>query len=353
MTQFARPAIPALSMMPDLEQVREQARQQRAQLMDRLIGQHRLTVPPGLVEKRKRQRLTTPLIRFLDLIDLPRNSVANMIFGDASIGQKAGGIGFTAAAGAAFGAFGGPVGALIGAGVGAGIGLLGIGAGEAFVGDELQRQITLSSERRGMFAAPVIFGSDILKAMGVENRVVRAVLGFAGDLVMDPLMYVSGGGNVVKWTAQNGTRLMVAKPAKFLLDDIGEHVARTGSYEGLSKAHQAIIPLFEDTVEITGAMRAMAPKVARKRIGAILRGEVTEALFREGRQGELAQEFFRRYAASSARQFTIPFAGFLAEDSAGHPDRAAGQTGRVQEGPHGVARRVRREPDAPTRQPRV
>ena len=109
--------------------------------------------------------------------------------------------------------------------LGAGIGAIGQVLGEVFVGDEKQRQISLAAERRGAYSQPVIWGSDILRAMGVENRVVRAVTGFVGDIMLDPLTYLSGGGNVVRLTATNNaeyptTQRPVRRPSESTDDSI-------------------------------------------------------------------------------------------------------------------------------------
>ena len=44
---------------------------------------------------------------------------------------------------------------------------------------------------KGTFGLPRVFMSDVLKKLGVENKVVRGVAGFVGDVAIDPLTYYS------------------------------------------------------------------------------------------------------------------------------------------------------------------
>ena len=47
--------------------------------------------------------------------------------------------------------------------------------------------------KRATFGLKRIFMGDVLKHMGVENKVARGILGFVGDVAIDPLTYVPGG----------------------------------------------------------------------------------------------------------------------------------------------------------------
>ncbi len=46
-----------------------------------------------------------------------------------------------------------------------------------------------AGKQKATLGIPRVFVSDILEHLGVENRVVRAVAGFAGDIAIDPLTY--------------------------------------------------------------------------------------------------------------------------------------------------------------------
>lgn len=52
--------------------------------------------------------------------------------------------------------------------------------------------------------------SDVLESMGVENRVVRGVVGFVGDVLFDPLTY-AGGAGFIKAVAQGGKEIALVK----------------------------------------------------------------------------------------------------------------------------------------------
>jgi len=79
-----------------------------------------------------------PVTRFLDLLDVPRNFIASRILAPS-----------------------------------------------------IRKKKELEGET-GTFGEGKVYVSDILENMGVENRVVRGVAGFLGDLAIDPLTYVGG-----------------------------------------------------------------------------------------------------------------------------------------------------------------
>lgn len=131
--------------------------------VDDLIRQNRARTPKAATEARKVPRSSiaelnemdmdeirdryvahgfdgrSPTTKVLDLIDLPRNVVANVLFN---------------ATGA----------------------------------------VEPSKVRRGALGLPSISTSDALTSMGVKNRVVRGVIGFAGDVALDPLTYIGPAG---------------------------------------------------------------------------------------------------------------------------------------------------------------
>lgn len=133
-----------------------------AEEVDSLIRANRAATPKAAIEARKVPRATiselndldideirdryksngyddrTPITRVLDLIDLPRNVVANLLFRPAGVETK---------------------------------GL-----------------------RRGALGLPSVSTSDALKQLGVSNKIVRGVVGFAGDVLLDPLTYLGPAG---------------------------------------------------------------------------------------------------------------------------------------------------------------
>lgn len=50
-----------------------------------------------------------------------------------------------------------------------------------------------------------VYGSDVLEAAGVNNRVVKAIGGFAFDLLTDPLTYVGPAGMGLRVASKAGT----------------------------------------------------------------------------------------------------------------------------------------------------
>jgi hypothetical protein len=68
---------------------------------------------------------------------------------------------------------------------------------------ELQRKAKEAGET-GALGIGRVSVSDMLGAAGVENRVVRGVLGFAGDVALDPLTYIGPAGWGVRATATAG-----------------------------------------------------------------------------------------------------------------------------------------------------
>jgi hypothetical protein len=230
MTQFGVPAdalqvaTRTLGPPPSALQTVQTVQKQNAQIIDGVIENLRASgINTEHLEQRRRPRLTIAqinslsknalqqglrpfdveddrpaIMRFLDVVDLPRNMVANFAWGEPSAEQTLASIGGTAAVGAGIGAFGGPAGAAAGAAIGGGIALGGAVAGSliGLTATDEERAALVAESRKGTFGAPVIYASDVMKQMGVEDPVVRGVVGFVGDVLLDPLTYLSGGGNV-------------------------------------------------------------------------------------------------------------------------------------------------------------
>jgi len=135
----------------------------RRLMVDSLVAETRAKAPPGVQDLRAVPRMSVeelndsdidalrsrfrttkldqrgPVTKFLDLLDLPRNTLANVI-------------------------------------------APGIARRKRESGDT------------GTFGMGTVRFSDILDDLGVENRVIRGVVGFVGDVAMDPLTYAGGAG---------------------------------------------------------------------------------------------------------------------------------------------------------------
>lgn len=229
-------ALPSFSM-PSTALPGEPGTPERAAHIDGLVAVNRSKTSMHAIDQRNRPRLSiselndmdtdelksrflntgpedtrTPVQKILDIIDLPRNTNANILFGHPTTSGILGSYLTAAGEGAAVGgAIGGGAGlftggalslpaAGIGALAGAAAGTLGTaatqiisGLGRAFGTGSAADDITNAKES-GALGQPRIFTSDALKQMGVNNRVASALLGFVGDVAMDPLTYAGGEG---------------------------------------------------------------------------------------------------------------------------------------------------------------
>lgn len=61
------------------------------------------------------------------------------------------------------------------------------------------------------FGLGAVHFSDVLDEMGVHNRIVKGILGFAGDLVTDPLLYLGGIGGVARLAGQGGKSVSLVR----------------------------------------------------------------------------------------------------------------------------------------------
>ena len=114
----------------------------------------------------------TPLIKFLDLIDMPRNTVAGLL------------------------------------------------------APSLRRKAEAEGET-GTFGMGKVYGSDVLKSLGVDNRIARGVLGFALDVAFDPLTYV-GAAPVTKMANASGQAARISRTGMRALRG-GIEAAATGA----------------------------------------------------------------------------------------------------------------------------
>lgn len=397
-----------------LDRAYRNALELRRQVVDDQVAENRFASPQPRQSERRMERVTvrdinrlsdehlqqtlrpwdasddrSPIIRLLDRIDLPRNAIANIAFGEPSMSQFLGGAAMTAGvfggigaigsglkAGAAAGVVGGPIGMATGALIGAatGLGIYGLGS---FVASAVRGQIPesvrreiIANSRRADFGTPSIFFSDALERLGVENRVVRVVGGFMGDVFMDPLTYISGGGNVITRQASNGMRFTLSAPGARLYDDLARQVAQTGQIPTsgplaeMGDFFRTSIKIGDQVYDIGGeasklARMSEALAAARNRGDQQalrrLTGEFITAARREvvdvaqvsplmgpveAFRGQIARDFLRRFAAKSDHQFTFPLTGFLANRSRVALD---GRTFDIPIGRFGETSRIRRQ----------
>lgn len=211
---------------------------QRAEHIDGIIKTNRDKTPQTDLDKRTKPRLSiaetnqmdgdefvdrflktgplddrTPVQKVLDAIDLPRNTNANILFGHPTasgiatsvgaggvIGGIIGGIGGAVTGGLASGGPGALPGAIAGAQWGAATGAALTGGSHVVAGlagsmvDKDSRDAITKNKETSALGQPGIHVSDALKQLGVNNRIINSVVGFAGDVLMDPLTYAGGEG---------------------------------------------------------------------------------------------------------------------------------------------------------------
>ena len=304
MTAFDFPALDFPTNPPAAQFIQEGAfnaflpppptqQQQWAFQTDQLIQEERRKIPESvriaILEKRNTPRLTirqlnqmsenairggldpqnefdtrTPIVRVLDLVDLPRNTISNIAFGDPSFGglfgSLAGTAGLFAGAGAIVG--GGLPGALLGAIAGAAVFLVGAGiAGitRAFGGDQILEQ-NLDSLEHGAYGQPKIWASDILERLGFENKVIRAVVGFAGDVLLDPLTYLAGA-SAFKVLGTKGIKVAFRKSSRKVLADAVKEASLTSS--GLLRVGHPLESLFKKIEEKVTSSASYLPMLMK------------------------------------------------------------------------------------------
>ncbi len=396
MTQFAGSLLPPPGAVPLAAQLLQAdelrlnpppltEQQQRAQFVDFQIAQNRANIPESvrqiIAEKRQRTRLTirdiqglsentmrdamrpahdtdfrSPIVRVLDLIDLPRNSIANIAFGDPNALGLLGGLAETSALFAGFGAIVGQLpGAAVGAAAGAAIFLVGTalaGIARAFGGDEPLAQ-RLDLLERGAFGQPKLFASDVLEQLGVENKVVRAIVGFGGDVLLDPLTYIGGGGATIRLSSVaggGGVSLFLRSPARRVLEPLTKEALgagpRVGQAVGIShplavlfERSEAFGNFFGDSTNGVNRLGELL-KSSRENFAARNAGIMSSATFRQNQKvltnqmlqeiaffagtdlrgrpsldllkQRAAQEFVREFSQKSALNISFPFAGMIA-----------------------------------------
>lgn len=302
----------------------------RAAKTDRVIAAGRAATPDSAVDQRERPRLSiselnqmdanelreryldtppdderTPFQKVMDIVDLGRNTNANIAYGHPTVSGVVGayprGAGVGAIAGGIIGGLVGGVGGVI-AGLPTGpgaiaTGLAGAGAGAAegaaiggagglvttaatqaahgIIGlgvSKEQRDAITAGKEEATAGQPRIFTSDALNQLGVNNRIVNAVVGFGGDLVSDPDMWVGGSG----WGAHAGELAIGPTARKTIQTSIKE--ASVGGVDAVKD--EATRNLIREV-----AKRSPEMPLDAVNLGKALQGDVNKGVFPRVMQG--------------------------------------------------------------------
>lgn len=146
---------------------------------------------------------------------------------------------------------------------------------------------------------PKVYGSDMLRAMGIENRVVNAIGGFAVDIFTDPLSYIGGPAGGLKTAGSRGLIEATTTGRRTLNSAI--NAVRKGGAVSNSYARQMI----DDTLAHGVAAKELDVAADAATKATYLRdtlfgtsGKVSNAAERVGlgrstRGGALANDFYR------------------------------------------------------------
>lgn len=134
----------------------------------------------------------SPITKVLDLIDLPRNVMGNLIFRGTGVVDSKG----------------------------------------------------LRSSALGL---PEVKTSDALKSLGVENRIVRGIAGFVGDVALDPLTYLGPAGWGLEVMDNAGRAVRIGK------------AGAKGLKSGIKEVSRGGVPSHQPTRELFDALLANAP----------------------------------------------------------------------------------------------
>jgi len=222
----------------------------------------------------------TPFVRFLDMVDLPRNAVANAI--------------------------------------------------ASFTAPQLQE----TTDRAAAGLARINF-SDFLREIGVENRVVRGAVGFVGDVALDPLTYLGGAGVGLQVASRGGSVARVGLT--------GARQLRRG-IRATSRGRQTVNPVVRQLIEGVGVNAARVQRaqraglsqdqiqtiISRRVLGRPTSGRGLRDLGRGGtaRTGALSEALDTAVASSRRQERRLEAAKqFLSEFAVGSGRRGIGPEG--------------------------
>ncbi|MDD4890537.1 MAG: hypothetical protein PHU85_11485 [Phycisphaerae bacterium] len=146
-----------------------------------------------------------------------------------------------------------------------------------------------------------VYFSDLLKGMGLGEGPVQSIVGFAGDILLDPLTYASLGGTT-------GTRIATHLPRI-----VGQGA---GMVKAAAQTGQAAAPLAKALAtrralpEIFARLaRQRGPEAARKLLASKGGGMLTQRLARQATRGTTeALEFIRQFGQKGRPMLRAPFA---------------------------------------------
>lgn len=143
-------------------------------------------------------------------------------------------------------------------------------------------------KERGALGLKRVYMSDVLKKAGVQNRAVRGVLGFVGDLAIDPLMYISAGALTGRKVA--GFVPRVLKPGQRAV----KAAAKTGRAPSLLR-------------EALGGQRTLRAIQAVKAKPGRLYNIMARNALRSDAIGDAARAWFQQHGLRGRALFRVPF----------------------------------------------
>lgn len=237
--------VTTLDTSPLAPSARPETPDQVRERLDGFARRSRLRTPPEITEQRAVPRSTIaemnamdvdtirdrflhsrrddrgPVTRFLDMLDLPRSLVANALFPGAA------------------------------------------------------REAALRHET-GAFGLPRVMFSDALKQMGVENRIVRGVVGFVGDVALDPLTYLGPAGFGLKVATGAGRTAEIGLRGRRELLGAINAVRKTGRLGEMAEETSGLLREFGITNERLARRAArghtpeqLADYVSRRTLGSV------------------------------------------------------------------------------------
>jgi hypothetical protein len=154
---------------------------------------------------------------------------------------------------------------------------------------------------RGAFGLPRVSMSDVLGKLGVKDPVVKAVLGFLGDVATDPLTYVTAGAatglKAAKWIPRLGPELVSA------LKNVARGIKVAPEMEAALKAALGV----RAWAEVVGAAARGEAKRLMGRAGGSLTRALAENALRTDAIGEGARNLLAMYGLKGRPLFRIPF----------------------------------------------
>lgn len=161
----------------------------------------------------------------------------------------------------------------------------------------------------GAFGTGKVFGSDVLKAAGIENRVARAVLGFGADVLVDPLTYIGPAGWGLKATNAAGQGVRVGLRGQRAIKG-GLKAVQKGGLDSVADPTTAAL--------FRASGKATAPEIGSAVLGSPTGGKVGQVLSRvggeQGKKGGILGESFDKFGLTGqAAEQADAARGFVAK----------------------------------------